>query len=316
MRGMFRPLCRYLKEVEPDVVFSAEDHLNDVVLLSAIATRSKAKISGSSRVLPVDAVGHDGPYSNRPFSRKWLFKQFTRAVMWRADALTCVSEDMVVEYRKLFRKSPHVCVHNIIVDEPSRQRMRESVDHPWFSNPDVPVIVSAGTLTERKGFVDLIRAVAHLLERDRAVRLAIFGEGPMRQELVSLVQTLGIENAVWFAGRVENPLKYFARARVSVLASYSEGLPNVLVEAMMCGCVPVATDCPTGPREVLQDGKYGYLVPMHDPAAMADAIEMALDRPIAPSMLEEAIRSFETEAVIRRHFELLGFDAQVQISRS
>jgi glycosyltransferase involved in cell wall biosynthesis len=80
----------------------------------------------------------------------------------------------------------------------------------------------------------------------------------------------------------------------------------VLVEGMMCGCVPVATDCPTGPREILQDGKYGYLVPMHDPAAMATGIEMALDRPIPPEQLAEAVKSYEGEAVVRRHFETLG----------
>jgi len=226
--------------------------------------------------------------------------------MRRADAMTCVSEDMVAEYRKLFKNSPHVCVHNIIVDKPSLERMAEPVDHEWFAGAGVPVISSAGTLTKRKGFNDLIHALRELHDRGRTVRLAIFGEGPMREELESLVRRLRLEEAVWFAGRVENPLKYFARSRVSVLASYSEGLPNVLVEAMMCGCTPVATDCPTGPREVLRDGKYGYLVPMHDPVAMADGIEKALDRPISPELLAEAIQSFKPDAVIDRHFEILG----------
>jgi glycosyltransferase involved in cell wall biosynthesis len=306
VRKMFSPMVRYLRKRKPDIVFSAEDHLNDVVLLAAIASGSQAKISGSSRVLPVDAVGHGGPYSNTVFSRKWVFKQLTRAVMWRADALTCVSEDMVGEYRKLFGNSPHVCVYNIIADAPSLQRMVEPVDDEWFLSEGHPIISSAGTLTKRKGFTDLIHAVRHLYDRNRPVRLAILGEGPMRQELEHLVQELDLEDAVWFAGLVENPLKYFARSQVSVLASYSEGLPNVLVEAMMCGCVPVATDCPTGPREVLQDGKYGYLVPMHDPAAMATGIEMALDKKIPAELLAEAVQPFKPEAVIRRHFEILG----------
>jgi glycosyltransferase involved in cell wall biosynthesis len=202
-------------------------------------------------------------------------------------------------------------VHNIIVDEASRLRMNEPVDDPWFAAGDLPMIVSAGTLTERKGFGDLIRAVRALHDRGRPVRCAILGEGPLRRELEALVDELGLAGTIWLPGRVENVLKYFARADVTVLSSYSEGLPNVLVEAMMCGCVPVATDCPTGPREVLQDGKYGYLVPMHDPTRLADGIEMALDRPIAPEILAEGIRSFERDAVIRRHFELLGLGERV-----
>ena len=90
-----------------------------------------------------------------------------------------------------------------------------------------------------------------------------------------------------------------------MLSSYSEGLPNVLVEAMMCGCTPVSTDCPTGPREVLQNGKYGYLVPMHDPRAMAIAIIKALEHPIAPEHLTEGVKSFTEDEVFRRYQKAL-----------
>src|SRR5471030_877287 len=100
VRGMMLPLTRYLKAKNPDVVFSAEDHLNAVVLLAALISGSKAKISGSSRVPPSDT------YSNVPFTKGWIFKLLMRAVMPRADALTCVSKDMVEQYRQILdRKS-------------------------------------------------------------------------------------------------------------------------------------------------------------------------------------------------------------------
>ena len=305
-RAMFGRIRSYLRERRPDIVFSAEDHLNDMVLLAAISTGSRAKISGSSRVFPLDATGHDGPYSNRPFSRKWVFKQVTRATMRRADALTCVSEELVQAYRKLFPGGKHVCVYNINVDDRARARCLEPVDHPWFAEGAPPVIVGAGTLTLRKGFADLIRAAGRLRDGGRHVRTAILGEGPMRGELEALVRELDLEDRVWLAGRVENPLKYFARSDAFVLSSYSEGLANVLVEAMMSGCTPVSTTCPTGPTEVLGGGRYGYLVPMHDPDAMADGIAAALDRPISPDLLEEGTRRFEADAVVDRHFEVLG----------
>lgn len=305
-RSMLAPLCRYLRHAKPDLVFSAEDQLNDMVLMAAIITGSRAKISGSSRVFPVDALGHDGPYSNTPLTRKWVFKQVTRAVTWRADALTCVSEELVEAYRTLFPGGPHVCVYNINVDDEARARAREPLDHPWFRDGQPPVVTAAGTLTVRKGFNDLIRAIGHVRGRGRDVRLALLGEGPMRPELEALVRDLDLGDAVWLAGRVENPLKYFARSPVSVMSSYSEGLGNVLVEAMMCGCTLVSTDCPAGPREILGHGQYGYLVPMHDPEAMALGIEAALDRPIPPDVLEEGTRRFEANAVVDRHFAVLG----------
>jgi glycosyltransferase involved in cell wall biosynthesis len=300
VRGMLQPLRRYLRTARPDVVFSAEDHLNAVVLLAAITTGSRAKISGSSRVTPYDT------YSDRPFSKRWILKQLMRAVMWRADALTCVSKDMVDQYRTVFRNNPHVAVYNIVDDKRSREMMAEPVQHAWLDDPRLEVLVAAGRLAPWKGFPDLIRAVRLLVDRGRDVRLLILGDGPMRAELEALVRELGLENNVELLGYVGNPLKYFARAKVFVLSSLVEGLPNVLVEAMMCGCTPVATDCPTGPREVLQGGKYGFLVPVHDSVAMAAAIARAFDAPMPRARLDEAVLPFEESAVIQRHFEVLG----------
>ena len=299
VRGMLLPLWRYLRTTRPDVVFSAEDHLNAVVLLAAIASGTKAKISGSSRVTPFDT------YSSVPFTKRWFLKYLMRAVTWRADALTCVSKDMVDQYRCVFDAPPHVCVYNIVDDRNSRLRMREPVEHEWFLRKDGPVLVAAGRLATWKGFADLIRAMKEL-PRQRRARLMILGDGPLRSELQALIIELGLQDVVSLLGYVENPLKYFVHADVFVLSSHVEGLPNVLVEAMMCGCTPVSTDCPTGPREVLQDGKYGYLVPVRDPAALAAGIEQALDNPIPANFLADAVRPFEEGAVLKRHFEILG----------
>jgi len=299
VRQMLWPLVQYLRAEKPDVIFSAEDHLNTLVLIAAMLAGSKAKISGSSRVTPFDT------YSNVPFSKRWVLKQLARLVMNRADALTCVSKDMVAQYQQVFPSPPHICVYNIVDDARSRDRMREAVDHNWLVDKSLPVLVAAGRLAPWKGFNDLIEAVA-LLAAKRQVRLLILGDGPLRSELQALIEARGLVGAVELVGYVENPLKYFAHADVFVLSSLVEGLPNVLVEAMMCGCTPVATDCPTGPSELLQGGKYGYLVPMRDPVSMAIAIERALDHPISKTLLDEAVTPFEESAVIDRHFEVLG----------
>lgn len=309
VRSMFLPLCGYLRTKRPDVVFSAEDHLNVVVTLAAITSNSKVKISGSSRVTPFDT------YSDRPFTKRWVLKLLSRAVMWRTDALTCVSADMVAQYQTVFPSSRHVCVYNIVDDAFSRRRMTEAVDDPWLQQADSPLIVAAGRLAPWKGFADLIQAMKVVATR-RPARLMILGDGPLRQQLQEMIDGLGLSEVVRLAGYVENPLKYFARAKVFVLSSHVEGLPNVLVEAMMCGCTPVATDCPTGPREVLSDGKYGYLVPMKDPLALAAGIERALDQPMSRHLLAQAVRPFEESSVIARHFEVLGIEAPAPTGRA
>lgn len=299
-RTMLGPLRTYLRSTRPEVVFSAEDHLNTVVLAAAVLSGSMAKISGSSHVSPF------GAYSNRPFTKRWFLKQFSRLLFRRADALTCVSEDMVDQYRRLFSGPPHVCVHNIVDDADTRARISEPLEDGWFFQGDLPLVIGAGGLEPWKGFGDLIEAIAILDSRGKRVRVAILGEGSLRNALQAQIARLGLSETVRLVGRVENVFKYFAHADVFALSSHFEGLPTVLVEAMMSGCTPVATDCPTGPREVLQDGRYGYLVPIRDPAALAAGIESAIDAPIDPALLAEAVTPFAAQAVLDRHFEILG----------
>ena len=298
--AMLFSIYEYLKNNKPDIIFSAEDHLNAVLLFSAILARSKAKISVSSRVTPFDT------YSDKLLSKKWLLKHFMRLVQPRADALTCVSEDMVLQYRKIFKNTRHQCVYNIVKDEESKGRMEERVDNPWITDKKIPIVIGAGQLAPWKGFSDLIMAVK-LVNQSTPVRLIILGEGPLRGDLENLIGKEGLENVVRLIGFQDNPLKYYSKADVFVLSSYVEGLPNVLVEAMMCGCTPVATDCPTGPREVLQEGKYGYLVPVHDSKSMAEAIIKALKNPISPQILMEALIPFTEENVIQKHKQMLQF---------
>jgi glycosyltransferase involved in cell wall biosynthesis len=302
VRSLLIPLMRYLRAAKPEIVFSAEDHLNAITLLAAIASNSGAKISGSSRVTPFDT------YSNTPFSKRWFLKHIVRAVMWRADALTCVSEDMVKQYQQVFRRAPHICIYNIVDDASSRLRMQEALDHPWLTHKECPVLVAAGRLAPWKGFTDLLHAMK-LLERGPKVRLLILGDGPLRAELQGMIDELGLRDAVQLLGYVDNPLKYYRQADAFVLSSLVEGLPNVLVEAMLCGCTPVATDCPTGPREVLGDGKYGYLVPVRNPEALAEGIMQALANPVPQARLSEAVLPFSEGRVLARHFEVLGAGA-------
>lgn len=299
VRSMFWPMVQYLRGSNLDVLFSAEDHLNTIVLAAAVLSGSRLKISCSSRVTPFDT------YSNRLFSKRWALKICAKAVMRRANVLTCVSKDMVKQYQSVFKDPPHVCVYNIVSDGASLARILEEVDHPWFLPNDVPVVVAAGSLAPWKGFADLIDAIA-LVRSQRAVRLLILGDGPLRLDLQQRISAHGLDNAVQLLGFVENPLKYFARASVFALSSHVEGLPNVLVEAMMCGCTPVATDCPTGPREVLEDGRYGYLVKPRDSLSIAEGILRALDGPIPLDQLAAAVQPFEEDIVISRHLQLLG----------
>lgn len=163
----------------------------------------------------------------------------------------------------------------------------EPVDDDWFTE-GVPVVVAVGRLERVKGLEYLLRAIALVGER-RDVRLALVGDGTHRGYLTALVKHLGIEKSVRFIGRQPNPFKYLKNSTLFVLSSISEGMPNVILEAMACGCPVIATDINGGiSREVLNEGEYGIITPLRDEVSMAAAIERMLDNPVMRQRLSFA----------------------------
>lgn len=296
---LFPSIVSCIRKFQPDVIFTAEDHLNTIVAMAAIAARSKARISASSRISPYRT------YSNKPFSKEWTLKYSSIFIRKRIDTLVCVSEDMVKDYQKIFGKTRHQCIYNMAYDADTLMKISEPVEDSWITDTSIPLIITAGRLCPGKGYPDLINAIS-ILKKNGPIKLAILGEGDFRPELEALIDELELADTVRLLGFQKNPLKFFKHADVFVLSSYFEGLPNVLIEAMAAGCTLVSTDCPTGPREVLQDGKYGHLIPMHDPVSMANAIKEALENPISSELTEEAIMPFTEQSVIKKHQQVLG----------
>jgi glycosyltransferase involved in cell wall biosynthesis len=197
-------------------------------------------------------------------------------------------------------------IRNPVVSPRMFELSREPVDHPWFNNLGAPIILGAGRLTPEKDFATLIRAFARIrVQKD--CRLMILGEGRLRPDLEELAIDLNIADAVALPGFVSNPCAYMARASLFVLSSAWEGSGNVLTEATALGTPVVATDCPSGPRELLQDGRYGPLVPVGDADKLAEAMLETLQHPLPPETLQEAAAEYTVENSARHYLEVMGF---------
>jgi glycosyltransferase involved in cell wall biosynthesis len=157
-------------------------------------------------------------------------------------------------------------------------------------------ILGAGEFVPQKRFEDLIKAYAELPNR-KGLSLIILGDGELRDALAAVAEQYGVAGSVVLPGFDPNPFRYMARCDVFVLSSGWEGMPNVLLQAMACGAPVVATDCPHGPREVLQEGRLGELVPVGDVPSMASAIERQLRRGRV-GYPAEALRAYDYERVI------------------
>ena len=195
-------------------------------------------------------------------------------------------------------------IYNPVVSKDLLQKANEIPDHPWFNESGPPIVLAIGRLHDQKDFPTLLTAFARLLSQCPA-RLIILGEGSLRPTLLALAHSLQISEHVDFPGFVKNPFAYLAKARLFVLSSRYEGLGNVLIEAMACGCPVVSTDCPFGPAEILENGRWGKLVPTEDPEALAKAMIDTMDTPPQRDALRERASYFSVERAVDRYEELL-----------
>ena len=195
-------------------------------------------------------------------------------------------------------------IYNPVVSSDLDRKARESPHHPWFDHRPCPVILAIGRMKKVKDFSTLLRAFARL-HAQRPARLIVLGEGRLLPSLRSQARELGIAEQVDFPGFRENPYAFLARADLFVLSSRNEALPTVLIEAMACGCPVVSTDCPFGPREILEDGRLGPLVPVGDAQALAEAMARVLDDPPSRDLLRERASFFSVERAVERYERLL-----------
>jgi glycosyltransferase involved in cell wall biosynthesis len=194
-------------------------------------------------------------------------------------------------------------IYNPVITPTMLALARQSPDHPWLAPGQPPVILGVGRLTRQKDFATLIQAFAEV-RRHRFTRLIILGEGEDRPDLEALVRRLGLSDDVALPGFRDNALAYMAGSALFVLSSAWEGLPTVLIEALAAGTRVVSTDCPSGPREILQEGSLGALVPVGDAPALAVAMLEALDRP-AGSVPPEALAPFTRDTAVDHYLRLI-----------
>ncbi|NYS26561.1 glycosyltransferase [Rhodobacteraceae bacterium 2376] len=164
---------------------------------------------------------------------------------------------------------------------------------------DTPVILCVARLKPQKDIPTLLRAFALLRVRRNCV-LQLAGDGTDRPALEALAAKLGIAQDVTFLGHVSDPAPLYRAAHVTVLSSVFEGFPNTLIEALAQGCPVVATDCPTGPAEVIDSDAVGYLAKMRDPVDLAARLEQALDRDFDPTALRARAEFSSDERLKKR----------------
>jgi glycosyltransferase involved in cell wall biosynthesis len=292
-------LVRYLRRERPAAMLSALSHANVV----AVAARRLARVP--TRVVVSERNNFSISKANASSRRGRLMGHFMRWAYPRAAGIVAVSggvADDLAAGIKIPRDTIEV-VYNPVVTDDLSSRIRQKPDHPWVSDGGAPVVLGVGRLTTQKDFSTLIKAFARL-RQEREVRLLILGEGELRSELEALVRQLRLDDAVALPGFAANPFAIMRAAGLFVLSSAWEGLPNVLIQAMACGTPVVSTDCPSGPAEILENGKWGRLVPVGDVDALADAMAATLGELEHPDVSTRAA-AFNVEQAVTSYIKVL-----------
>jgi glycosyltransferase involved in cell wall biosynthesis len=294
-------LIQYLRKQNPSALLSTLDLTNLVAILSARMARAQARLL----VQVVNTVSHQ----HRTPIKKWVERILLSWIYPRADAIIAVSKGVAEDLstRKI------QTIYFPTITDTLLENAGHPVNHAWLAPGNIPVVLGVGRLTQQKDFGTLIRAIS-LLQATRPVRLIILGEGEERVQLENMVRELGLAGDVDLPGFVQNPYAYMRQASVFVLSSLWEGLPNSLIEAMACGCPVVSTDCPSGPVEILDEGKYGHLVPMGNPHTLAEAIGKVLDGDVRKppcSWLEK----YNLETVLDEYLAAMGVEYLPQASQ-
>ncbi len=292
-------LVRYLRRERPEALLSALSRANIIALWARWLTGIPRQVVVNEQAnLSISA-------QQSPDWRHRVTPQLARYFYRWADNIVTVSQGVADDLIQIVGIPPETIkvIYNPGITPETRKKVQAPLVHPWFEPGCPPVLLAMGRLAKQKDFGTLLRAFARLRQSQPA-RLLILGEGPERPMLEALVRELDLAQDVDMPGFVDNPYPFMARASAFVLSSLWEGLPTVLVEALFCGVPVVATDCPSGPYEILRGGELGGLVPMRDPVALADSMQMALAGKI-PRPTRESWQSYTLETVVDRYIAIL-----------
>jgi glycosyltransferase involved in cell wall biosynthesis len=298
--SIFR-LAKYMKNNNPKNILSHLHGANRVVLMANLLARIKAHIHIVEHNTMTVALKESS------LLNRILFNLVYKYLYPKATDIIHVSKAAAEDLQSLLPANAQkvITIYNPIVTNDILHLKNDDSPHPWFNLIDTPVILGVGRLTEQKNFINLIEAY-FIVRKEFNARLVILGQGEQREQIEKVVRHYNLGESVYLPGYVQNPLQYMRKASVFVLSSNWEALPTVLVEAMACGCPVVSTDCPSGPAEILDNGKYGKLVPVRDPKALADAIIKTINDPLKKEVLQSRAMEFGADKAVDEYLRVIG----------
>lgn len=296
-----RELAAYLRLDPPDALICRGVPFAISAIAARLVARARVKIIVSLHIPLTFEIEKRMHRSSRfyPYILPWAFRH--------VDAVVAVSEGVAADYSMctavpMSRFS--IIHHAVVTDEELTDSGSSDLLHPWIDTPgEAKIIVSIGRLDVDKNFALLLEAIS-LVSRSHDVKCLIIGEGKLRPQLEASIEMLALQDRVALLGRVNEPSRFLRKADLFVLSSNSEGLPNVMIEALTARCPVVSTDVP-GAAEILDHGRMGEIVVKGSPSELADGIRRELQRKREPAELKQCVLKYHVRNAADRYIDLI-----------
>lgn len=297
-------ITKILKKHNPYIIISHIFHANIAILII------KKFFKITSKIIICEHISLKESLRRINFLKRIIIKFLIKFFYSTSDFIVGVSQNNTSEIEEIIGplyKNKIKTIYNPIVEDLIFIKAEAKINHPWFNN-NYKIILSSGRLTEQKDYPTLIKAFK-IVHNKISTKLIILGEGPEKKSILSLIKELKLENDIDLVGFVENPYPYYKYCDLFVLSSRYEGLPTVLIEALAFGKPVISTDCLTGPSEILENGKYGKLVPVGDYNALAKAILEIINNDLIfeEALLKERAKEFDLESRVNDYIKLIEF---------
>lgn len=297
--GLLKRLPAFLKSKQYTHVFTASDYI------SAATVLSKKRVRGDFKIIATLHYHLLYELSSLPLANKLWLGFINKYITSKADKIVGVSKGVAEGFMKNAQNNrlPISTIYNPVVDASTAILANKEIEDTFLN---LPYIITVGRLAAQKNQKILLDAFSFISAKCPDMHLLVLGAGDKEADLKKQSHTLKLNEKIHFLGFQANPFKYVQRAKLFVLTSDCEGLGNVIIEALALGVNVVSTDCPSGPREILDGNTYGWLSKVNDAEDLAEKIELALRNPKDETFLKQRSLIFRNDTSVRQYLQLLN----------
>lgn len=299
-------LFSFIQKISPDIIISFMTQANLSLITTYILFRIKIPLIITVHTNPVRAYRSSQRYLNPLIKLLYPLKCVSKILTNSYGEKSILIRNYGIPTEKL-----EVVYNGVDLQEIKRLGEASLPDSDFFLNDKNFVkFITIGRLIELKGHKYLIQAFARVKKRILNAKLLIIGEGPLKHNLRKSIINVGCENDIKILSLQRNPYKYLARSDIFVFSSMLEGFPRVLLEALACGVPIISTNCETGPREILADGKYGFMVEIMNPEDLADKMVLLSKnshlRERYSNLSKQRAQDFDIDVLISKWIKLIN----------